>query len=142
MEHTSDLVYEGRMIGEDSYSRRHSRFRELDLGHIKIDFYDPKHCVIHEVKKSKRLENSHEWQLKYYIYESRKANVVVDKGILEYPRLKQTREVFLNVDDEQVLDQACIDIQAVVAGDCPPIIEKRICKKCSYYDFCHSGEDG
>ena len=141
MEHTSDLVYEGKMIGENTYSRRHSRFREVELGHIKIDFYDPKHYIIHEIKKSKKLERSHEWQLKYYVHEAREAKIEVRKGILEYPKLKQTQEVFLSDDVIMELNKAVQKIQTIVTKSCPPVIHKKICKKCSYYDFCYAGEE-
>ena len=68
MEHTSDLVFEGKLIHEDSYPQRSGKYEEIELDGIKVDFYDSKRKVIHEIKKSNKVEAAHEWQLKYYIY--------------------------------------------------------------------------
>ena len=38
MEHTSDLVYEGKLIHETSYPQRSERYEELEIDGIKIDF--------------------------------------------------------------------------------------------------------
>jgi len=65
MEHTSDLVYEGKLIHETSYPQRSERYEELEIDGIKIDFYDARNKVIHEIKKSDKIEEAHEWQLKY-----------------------------------------------------------------------------
>ena len=67
-EHTSDLVFEGKLIHEDSYPQRSGKYEEIELDGIKVDFYDPKRKLIHEIKKSNKVEAAHEWQLKYYIY--------------------------------------------------------------------------
>ena len=67
-EHTSDLVYEGKLIHEDSYPQRSEKYEEVELCGIKVDFYDTKHKVIHEIKKSNKIEKTHTLQLKYYIY--------------------------------------------------------------------------
>ena len=42
MEQTSDLVYEGKFIGENSYPQRSDQYRELQLEYAKIDHYDVK----------------------------------------------------------------------------------------------------
>ena len=38
MESTSDLVYEGKLIHETSYSRRSERFQEIEIDGISKDF--------------------------------------------------------------------------------------------------------
>ena len=68
MEHTSDLVAEGTLIHEHSYPQRSAKYEEISLEGIRVDYYDPKEKVIHEVKKSMKMEEADEWQLKYYIY--------------------------------------------------------------------------
>ena len=68
MEHTSDLVYEGKLIHEESYPQRSIRYEEIEIEGIKVDYYDTGNKVIHELKKSNKVECAHEWQLKYYIY--------------------------------------------------------------------------
>lgn len=42
MEHTSELVAEGKLIGETSYSDRAQKFTEIEIDGVKIDFYDAK----------------------------------------------------------------------------------------------------
>ena len=68
MEHTSDLVYEGKLIHEESYPRRSAKYEEVEIDGIKVDYYDTGNKIIHEIKKSDKIERAHEWQLKYYIY--------------------------------------------------------------------------
>ncbi|MCE5331448.1 MAG: CRISPR-associated protein Cas4, partial [Bacteroidales bacterium] len=68
MEHTSDAVYEGKLIHESAYPQRPERYQEVEVAGIKIDFYDQKNKVIHEIKKSDKIEDAHEWQVKFYIY--------------------------------------------------------------------------
>ena len=67
MEHGSDLVYECRLIHENSYPQRPEKYEEIEVDGIKIDYYDPKNKLIHEIKKSDKMEAAQEWQVKYYI---------------------------------------------------------------------------
>ena len=41
MEHTSDIVTEGKLVHETSYSNRAARYEEVRIGGSVIDFYDP-----------------------------------------------------------------------------------------------------
>ena len=68
MEHTSDLVYEGKLIHETTYPQRSGKYTELELEGIKIDYFDDRKNIVHEIKKSESHEEAHEWQLKYYLY--------------------------------------------------------------------------
>ncbi len=143
MEHTSDLVYEGKLIHEDSYQQRSAKYEEIQIGGIKVDYYDAKNKVIHEVKKSNKIENAHYWQLKYYLYVFEKAGIEGVTGILEYPRLRQTEEVILSRRDIEELKEIESDIEKIVNMEkCPRPLNSKICKRCSYYDFCFSGEEG
>ena len=54
------MVLEGRLIHEDSYPQRSGKYEEIELDGIKVDFYDPKRKVIHEIKKSNKVEAAHE----------------------------------------------------------------------------------
>ena len=42
MEHTSDVVTEGKLVHETSYPNRAARYEEVRIGGSVIDFYDPK----------------------------------------------------------------------------------------------------
>lgn len=50
--------------------------------------------MIHEVKKSRKIDIASKWQLKYYIWILRNKGVNIEKGILDYPVLRKREEVF------------------------------------------------
>ncbi|MCB9001310.1 MAG: CRISPR-associated protein Cas4 [Bacteroidales bacterium] len=137
-EHTSDLVYEGKLIHEESYPQRPERYEELEIDGIKIDFYDARSKVVHEIKKSDKIEEAHRWQVKYYIYVLERNGVEGVTGILEYPTLRQTEKVELTDNDREQIKNMEKDIETLITSDtCPPVINSKICKNCSYYEFCY-----
>lgn len=141
MEHTSDLVYEGKLIHEESYPQRSERYEEMEMDGIKIDFYDAKNKVIHEIKKSDKVEEAHRWQVKYYIYVLEQNGIVGVTGLLEYPTLRQTEKVELCDDDRKAIETMKLSIEQLINADvCPPVVHSKICKNCSYYDFCYVKE--
>lgn len=141
-EHTSDLVYEGKLIHEESYPQRSEKYEEVELDGIKVDFYDTKNKVIHEIKKSNKVEAAHEWQLKYYLYVFERNGMDGVTGILEYPTLRKTQEVVLNDVDREMIREMESKILSVVESEaCPPTEKKGICRNCSYYEFCYSSEE-
>ena len=142
MEHTSDLVYEGKLIHEVSYPQRSLKYEEVELCGIKVDFYDTKNKIIHEIKKSNKIEVAHEWQLKYYIYIFEKNGIEGVSGILEYPSLRKTKEIYLTSIDRKKILYLENEIKEIMRSEtCPESKKRSICKNCSYYDFCFSGED-
>ncbi|RLD60028.1 MAG: CRISPR-associated protein Cas4 [Bacteroidetes bacterium] len=137
MEHTSDAVYEGKLIHENSYQQRSEKYEEVQIGSIKVDFYDAKNKVIHEIKKSDKIDIAHEWQLKYYIYIFEKAGIEGVSGILEYPKLRKTHEIYLSdIDRERIVEIENEISEIINSENCPPKIDSNICKRCSYYYFC------
>jgi CRISPR-associated exonuclease Cas4 len=141
MESNSDLVYEGKLIHENSYTRRSERYQEIELDGIKIDYFDPKTKTIHEIKKSDKFEQAHEWQLKYYMFVFEKNGINDIKGILEYPILHSTKEITLSNDDRIRINDFIAEITSIVQNEvCPAINVKSRCKNCSYFDFCWSTE--
>jgi CRISPR-associated exonuclease Cas4 len=142
MEHASELVYEGKLIHETSYPQRSEKYEEIEIDSCKIDFYDPKNKVIHEVKKSDKIEDANEWQLKYYIYVLEKNGIEGVTGILEYPKLRRTDEVLLSERDKLEIEEVKIKIDEIIASDqCPERNKMGLCKSCSYHDFCWIEED-
>ena len=89
MEHNSELVEQGKVIAETTYLDRARKYTELALDGIKIDFYDAENAVVHEVKKSDKVEKAHISQVKYYLYVLHKHGILEPSAILEYPKLKQ-----------------------------------------------------
>lgn len=142
MEQTSDVVYEGKLISETTYPQRAARYTELDLGIAKIDFYDPKEKVVHEVKKSNKMEQAHEWQVKYYLYLMEQAGIEGATGLLEYPKMRETKEVLLSQADREYLEEVLPQIEHLINNaSCPARLDKKSrCRHCSYFDFCWSEE--
>ena len=140
-EHTSDIVYDGKLIHEDSYPQRSSKYEEIEIDGIKVDYYDTKNKVIHEIKRSNKIEQAHEWQLKYYMYVFEQHGVTDVKGILEYPTLRKTQSVVLSDVDRDRIKEIIADIDKIISSEeCPPLQKKGICKSCSYYEFCFTKE--
>lgn len=126
MEQVSDLVFEGKLIHEDSYPQRSANYEEIELDGIKVDYYDAKRKVIHEIKKSNKVEDAHEWQLKYYIYVFEQNGIEEVTGILEYPILRKTKDVILSGIDRKQIVEIIADIQNIISNDiCPSLQKKR-----------------
>jgi CRISPR-associated exonuclease Cas4 len=136
------VVCHHKLIHETSYPQRPERHSEIEINGIKIDYYDAKNKVIHEVKKSDSREEAHEWQVKYYIYVLERTGIEGITGILEYPKLRQTRQIVLSDNDRQEIKEFEKDIEQIVTSEiCPDRIEQRQCRSCSYFDYCWSGEE-
>ena len=122
MEHTSDLVYEGKLIHEESYPQRSAKYEEVEMDGIKVDYYDTLHKVIHEIKKSDKVEVAHEWQLKYYMYVFEQNGIEGISGILEYPVLRKRDTVLLSDIDRETIVEMINEIKQVIESDfCPPL---------------------
>jgi CRISPR-associated exonuclease Cas4 len=135
MEHTSDTVAVGRLISASTYKRED---HEIQIDDIVLDFYDAGKKIIHEVKKSDKMEDIHIWQVKYYI------SVLEDKGItgvigeIDYPKLRQKIKVELTGEDKRKLQEIKSAIAEIIKNEIPPKpINKPFCKNCSYYDLCY-----
>jgi len=150
MEQTSDTVYEGKLIGETTYTQRAERYTEISMQasfqnielSAKIDYYDAKTKTVHEVKKSDKLEQAHIAQIKLYLYILEKNGIESPQGILEYPKLRQTLDIPpLSEEDKLIIESWILETQSILEQEhCPPIIQKSYCKTCSYHDFCFVGE--
>lgn len=142
MEHSSDLVGEGKLIHETTYQQRSDRYKEVEIDGIKIDYYDSKNKVIHEIKKSDKKSDAHTWQLKYYIYVLEKNGIEGVTGILEFPKLRKTEEVLLSDVDRERISEYVKEIYAIMNSDkCPAKLKKSKCRNCSYYEFCWISEN-
>ncbi len=140
-EHTSDIVYDGKLIHEDSYPQRSERYEELEIEGIKIDYYDAKNKVVHEIKRSDKAETAHEWQVEYYIRVLERNGLEGVTGILEYPGMRHTQQVLLTDPDRKRIEEIEKEVETLIQQDvCPPVIDSKICRNCSYYEFCYVEE--
>jgi CRISPR-associated exonuclease Cas4 len=141
LEDNSEDVAMGVLIEETSYQQRSSKYQQIEIGSIKIDFYDSKNKIIHETKKSNKFHETHIWQLRYYIYILEQAGVEGVTGILEYPKERKTEEVLLSKPDREFLKELIGKIDLLIHSDqCQPLLNQPKCKKCSYFDFCYANE--
>ncbi len=84
------------------------------------------------------MEEAHAWQVKFYCWLFLLNGMVGVVGKIEYPRLRKTTAVFLTETDKRYLEEIVPKISALVkAVQCPPLLEAKICKKCSYYELCY-----
>lgn len=136
MEKESDLVGIGKIISQESFKRE--KFKEILLEDIKIDFLKVgDEIIINEVKKSKKLEDAHIWQVKYYIYKLKKMGLNCNKGVIRYPKLMRKVDVMLEEEDLKKIENSIFEIQKVIAQKAPPeTVKKTYCKRCAYYEFC------
>lgn len=142
MEHFSENVLEGRLIHDTSYLRRPSKYVEVAFDGVKIDFYDPRERVVHEIKRGRALEATHRAQVQYYLYKLRQKGVDDAKGVIEYPDLRRTETVnALTEDDLMKIQHWEKETKRIMQlEECPVLVPKPICKQCSYYDLCYAGE--
>ena len=149
MEHTSDTVYDGKMLHETSYPQRNEKHSELTIEASfenidlfgKIDFYDARQKIIHETKRSNKVERAHEWQVKFYLWLLRLNGIEGASAVLEYPLLRQTGHLELSEEDVLYIQGLVKDIVRLRESvSCPPAINATICKSCSYYELCYIGE--
>lgn len=128
-------VQEGRFISDTTYpDERHEV--QLSDGAV-LDFYDKQHKVVHEIKKSDKMEEAHLWQLKYYLYYLKSLGVTGVSGRLDYPKLKKTLDIELTPEDELRIEAIFESMSSIVSQEkAPDRINKSFCKTCAYYEFC------
>lgn len=142
MEHTSDTVLLGKLIDESSYERKD---KQIDIdGSIVIDWIElpadrmnEAKGILHEVKKTDKMEAAHRWQVLYYLWYLEQKGVTGLKGEIDYPKLKQKTEVILGDAERAELASIVRTIRDIVSrGEIPEKAHKRLCKSCSYLDLC------
>ncbi len=138
-EHTSDTVAMGKFISESTYSREDHEIQIADDDNsIVLDFYDEKNKIIHEVKKSDKMEETHIWQVRFYISVLEGKGIDGVKGEIDYPKLRERITVELTDEDRKKLNEIKREINEILNNEIPPdIVNKPFCKQCSYYDLCY-----
>ena len=133
MEHTSDTVALGKLLHQGSYKRE----KELKLGRISLDFVKKRGIiVIHEVKKSRKLEKAHIYQLLYYLYYLKQKGIEA-MGEINYPLLRKKEKIELKDEHEREIKEILSEIASIIRMKKPPKPEKKkYCRKCSYFELC------
>lgn len=135
MEQNSELVSLGKILDESSYNRENKNI--LIDNTINVDFIK-NGAVLHEVKKTKAIEEAGIWQVKYYMYYLENKGVKNVTAKIDFPLLRETKEIVLEQEDRTVLENVIKNIEDIARKDKPPRpIEQKMCKKCAYYDLCY-----
>ena len=135
MEQNSELVSIGKILDEESYKNEKKGI--LIDGTINIDFIK-NGAILHEVKKTKSIEEAGIWQIKYYMYYLEQRGVKNIKAKIDYPLLRETKEIILEKEDRKVLQNVIKNIEEISNQEkVPSKIESTICKKCAYFDLCY-----
>ena len=136
-EHESDLVALGKMLQETAYE---GTKKDIIIdSKVAIDFIRKgDKLILHEVKKSNKLEKAHVLQLVYYIYYLKNEKGIKNvEGRINYPNQRKVVEVRLSKEKEDELLKIFKEINRIVSLPRPPKPErKRYCRKCSYFEFC------
>jgi CRISPR-associated exonuclease Cas4 len=137
MEQNSDLVSMGKHIHETSYAKTK---KEVVIDQkIAIDFIKRgENLVLHEIKKSRKMEDANRLQLLYYLYFLKNKGVENVSGEIDYPKLREVEKVELTEAAEKEVKEIIEKIPGIVSMEKPP--EKKNmkrCRKCSYFEFCY-----
>ena len=119
MEQNSELVAIGKILDENSYKREKKGILIDET--INVDFIK-NGAVLHEVKKTRSIEQAGLWQLKYYMYYLENKGIQNTSAIIAYPLIKETKNVFLGDDDRKTLKKVINDIEKISKYDRPPEI--------------------
>lgn len=133
MEQESEYVDLGKFLHEKSYFGEE---KDVQIGSISIDFIKRGDTIeVHEVKKGKSMEKAHEMQALYYIYYLKRLGIKA-KAVINYPKLRETKEMVLEGRESEVKD-AITEVERIKSLPSPPTpVKSRKCKKCAYYELC------
>jgi CRISPR-associated exonuclease Cas4 len=129
-------VIKGKALHEDRFKRETNK--EVDFDRVKIDFLRfGDQVYVHEVKKSKKFEEAHTWQVKYYIHSLQTKGINCSSGVIHYPSSMRKVDIEYTEDDKLLLEQALSGIQDILKQSLPPRkAGKKVCSRCAYFDFC------
>lgn len=134
METENENVMLGKFLDESSYKRDDKHINIDNV--INIDFIKEQK-ELHEIKKSRAIEEAGVWQVKYYLYYLKQRGVMGLKAKIDYPLLKKNLIVKLTDEDEKQLAKIISDIIHLREQLQPPEFNvKKICAKCAYHDLC------
>lgn len=135
MEQNNELVSIGKILDETTYTREKKNIMIDNT--INIDFIK-NGAILHEVKKTKSIEQAGIWQVKYYMYYLEKRGIQNIKAKIDFPLLRETKEIKLEQSDREILDNVIKNIEGIAKKEIPPkVIDSKICKKCAYFDLCY-----
>ena len=134
MESDNEKVLLGKILDEGSYAREDKHINIDNV--INIDFIKEQR-ELHEVKKSRAIEEASVWQVKYYLYYLKQRGVGEIKGKIDYPLLKKSIFVELSDEDVEKIEGIIDEITQISQKEEVPVFsELKICNNCAYHDLC------
>ncbi|MBZ4645984.1 MAG: CRISPR-associated exonuclease, Cas4 family [Clostridia bacterium] len=135
LECTNEKVALGKLLDENSYNRDEKHI-SIDNA-ISIDFIRGRD-ILHEVKKTKSIEEAAIWQVKYYLYYLRKRGAIIESARLDFPLIRETKTVTLEEGDGEKIEHILTQIDDILNRAIPPeAINSKICKSCAYFELCY-----
>ena len=135
MEQNNELVSMGKILDETTYTREKKNIMIDNT--INVDFIKDG-AVLHEVKKTKAIEEAGIWQIKYNMYYLEKRGIQNIKAKIDFPLLRESKEITLEQNDREVLENVMKNIEELAKKEIPPTrTDSKICRKCAYYDLCY-----
>ncbi len=134
MEQDNENVKIGKILDEETYQRDEKHINIDNV--INVDFIRSR-GILHEVKKSRKIEEASVFQVKYYLHYLKQRGVEGITAKIDYPLLKKTIEIDLTDKDIERIEECLSEIKQIVEKNIPPELSKKnICKSCAYYDLC------
>ena len=134
MNYDNDDIDIGRLIHENSYKREK---KEIRLDNIVFDFVKKKDILtVYEIKKSSKLTIGGHYQLYYYLWTLKNADIEAI-GEVVYPKEKKKEKIELTGEIEEEMRKIVAGIQEISLLKTPPKAESKLyCRKCTYYELC------
>lgn len=134
MENENEAVQIGAFLDKTTYTKYRKHILIND--EINIDFIE-KTKIIHEIKKSRSIEEASIWQVKYYLFYLAERGIDQIEAKIDYPLLKQTVEVELTDIDVARLKVVLEEIKQIIESEAiPNILIDTKCKRCAFHDLC------
>ena len=150
MEQESTTVALGRLVGEKSYQREKKEIMltaEAPCGTPlvgKIDWADLDRGILHETKRSRSAEESHRWQLRFYLWLLQLNGVTGPcgtpfQGKLSYPRQRRTDPVELRPEHVDRLAEIVAALRHLSTQPHPParLDRRSFCRECAFEELCY-----
>ena len=68
----------------------------------------------------------------------KKRGIEIEKGIIDYPEIRERKEIILSEEDEIRLEKILKEIEEICKNEnSPEVINGKQCKKCAYYEYCY-----
>lgn len=127
----------GRFIHENYYKRND---KEVSFGNVVFDviFKSKDELVIGETKKTSKYMEASKYQLLFYLRVLREAGIKA-RGQLLYPEERKRLDVYLDEENEKILDEMIKEIEKIFEMETPPEVkENHYCKNCGYREYCYA----